>query len=354
MRFNGEILSSDNYLETLKNVVTDSHLERILVVTSPSFRLSGELDKVVNMFEGEIVHCFSQVKPNPEVGDIESLINQYLTQDFDAIVALGGGSVMDTAKVVAYALAVKTADLSAVLTKIANERAQLPLICIPTTSGTGAEVTPFATVWDSQTQTKFSFNGVTANQVILDPRLTLSLPKNTTLYTALDALSHALESIWNKNADFISRAYAERAINLVCDNLPRVLEAPDNISARVELQQAAVLAGLAISTTKTAIAHALSYPLTLAFKVPHGLACSFTLPAILNQLPPEQLKLPVHLADNLNNLFEKLDLANEVNLFASKQAILDELNCDLDPSRAGNYIGEISAETIRTIIDQSL
>lgn len=143
---------------------------------------------------------------------------------------------------------------------------------------------PFATVWDHTANKKYSVTGdrTFPDYAILDPQLTLSLPEDETLYTALDTISHALESLWNKNRTVISETYALRALVLANEALPALLTAPEDLGQRERMQQASMLAGLAICTTRTAIAHAISYPMTLHYGVPHGLACSFTLPEILD------------------------------------------------------------------------
>ncbi|MBV9521646.1 MAG: iron-containing alcohol dehydrogenase [Alphaproteobacteria bacterium] len=200
------------------------------------------------------------------------------------ILAIGGGSVIDAAKVVAAA----RGDFGRVRRFLESgaggaELAPLPLIAVPSTAGTGSEVTCWATAWDIQRAKKFSLEllGLYPEQAVIDPALSANMPRALTISTALDALSHALESLWNRNANPVSTNHAIAAARLILADLPLAAAAPDRLDLRARLARAALLAGLAFSNTRTALAHALSYPLTLRHGVPHGIACSFTLPLVM-------------------------------------------------------------------------
>ena len=120
------------------------------------------------------------------------------------------------------------------------------------------------------------------DKILLDPQLTLTLPRDITLFPGLDATSHALESIWNKNADRASNEIAYEALSLISKSLPQVLKRPSDLEARSSMQIASLLAGISINRTRSAIAHSISYPLTSRYSVPHGIACSFTLPYLID------------------------------------------------------------------------
>ncbi len=158
-----------------------------------------------------------------------------------------------------------------------------PIVAMPTTAGTGSEVTMWATIWDMKEKQKYSLShpGLYPQIALLDPELTRTLPKNETIYSGLDALSHAMESIWNKNHNPISDTFALKAIDLVRRYLPKLCKDPGNIDLRASVFHASLFAGLAFSNTKTALAHSISYPLTYHFNIPHGLACALPLPHIL-------------------------------------------------------------------------
>lgn len=264
---------------------------RWLLVTSAGFTRRGVTARVRSMLEANgsrVLAVHDAITANPELDDLESISASFEHDPLVGIIGLGGGSVLDAAKVLAATIP-HSSDRLLHRTlregRIHRWQRTLSLVAIPTTSGTGSEVTPFATVWDSVTQKKYSVAGerIFPDECILDPALTISLPRDETLYTGLDATSHALESLWNRNRTPVSEALAIGALERIADALPRVLHDLGNCELRDRMQQASLMAGMAISHTRTAIAHSISYPLTLRFGVPHGLACSFTLDAILRR-----------------------------------------------------------------------
>ncbi len=204
----------------------------------------------------------------------------------EVIVAIGGGSVIDAAKVLAVGgkgfHAVRAHLETGGRSRSLPGRA-VPLIIVPTTAGTGSEVTSWATVWDTEAAKKYSLarEDLYPTDAIVDPALMLSLPRDHTISTGLDALSHALESLWNVNANPVSTNFAISAARGVLRHLGPLLADAADITQRGHMAQAATLAGLAFSNTKTALAHSLSYPATLHHGIPHGIACSFTLPAVM-------------------------------------------------------------------------
>lgn len=231
---------------------------------------------------------------NPDVDRLDTLLTELRETQFVAVVALGGGSVLDAAKALASLLPGDDLTLDRLLRSTGQTSklpaTPLPLYCLPTTSGTGAEVTPFATIWDLRLQKKHSLTGkqLYARLALLDPELTCSLPWEVTLYGAMDTLSHALETLWNRNATPVSAALAIQALHMTVEALPKLEQYPENLEARNCMQQASLLAGLAISQSRTALAHALSYGISLRFGIPHGFACSFSLPAIMRWVQREQ------------------------------------------------------------------
>ncbi|MDP1649807.1 MAG: phosphonoacetaldehyde reductase [Rubrivivax sp.] len=201
------------------------------------------------------------------------------------IVAVGGGTTLDLAKVLRCRPADGRFDsLAAALRGSAPWPALdlAPLWLLPTTAGTGSEVTRWATVWDTEAEpaVKRSLDEPWgyAQRAYIDPALTLSCPAAVTRDTALDTLAHALEALWNRHANPMSDRLAVSAARRVLATLPTCLRQPHELSLRTELSLAALEAGLAFSQTRTALAHALSYAVTLEQDVPHGLACAIWLP----------------------------------------------------------------------------
>ncbi len=201
------------------------------------------------------------------------------------LVAVGGGTTLDLAKVL------RCKPLDGNFETLASAlRGQTPcsplqqaaLWLLPTTAGTGSELTRWATVWDTEAQppVKRSLDEPWgyAQRAFVDPALTLSCPPALTRDTALDTLAHALEALWNRHANPLSTELAIAAATGVVAHLPALLAQPHSLALRGQLSLAAVQAGMAFSQTRTALAHALSYDLTLHQGVPHGLACALWLP----------------------------------------------------------------------------
>jgi alcohol dehydrogenase len=226
------------------------------------------------------------VPPNPPL-DWVAVRAMELDPRADTLVALGGGSVLDAAKGLAAARG--AADPADFLDRHVRKGEPFPpdfapprLILVPTTAGTGSEVTMWGSLWDRDRKHSISHPALYAEHALIVPSLTYGLTFEQSLFPALDALSHSMESVWNRNANPESDALASRAIAALAaalgDDYPRRYAEPP---VRKAVQEASVEAGLAFSRTKTAIAHSVSYPLTALLGVPHGLACSFTLPEVL-------------------------------------------------------------------------
>jgi phosphonate metabolism-associated iron-containing alcohol dehydrogenase len=237
---------------------------------------------------GEPVVTISDVAPNPDTRLLAEQSARFGAVDEPkVIVALGGGSVIDTAKVLAAA----GRGFAAVLRYLtagtgAETLSATPIIAVPTTAGTGSEVTSWATVWDTQSGRKYSLSrpNLYPGHALVDPKLMIGKPRQLTISTGLDALSHALESLWNVNANPVSAHHAVVAAREILAVLPQLVNDLPNLELRSRMAAAALSAGLAFSNTRTAIAHSISYPVTLHHDVVHGIACSFTLPMVLRSV----------------------------------------------------------------------
>ncbi len=349
-----KIVSGINKIETIKEYLPEG---RVLIITSRSFKRKGIAQKLSAQTGREDTVIFDEVSPNPEVDNIDSTVLSFKDRGFECVVALGGGSVIDFAKAVAVFLkdgANRSLDACLRRQSAESPDEKLFLIAIPTTAGTGSEVTPFATVWDSVHQKKYSLAGemVFPSLAILDPALTVELPPEITLSTGLDVISHSLESIWNKNRSPISEAYALQSLRIIYNSFPAVLEKPDNIKARAEMQWASTLAGFAISQTRTAIAHSISYPLTLKFGIPHGFACSFILTGLIDiflkeEKPGADIK---DLLEKIKYLLKSLNLNEIIGKYATPALIKGLVDEMYNPSRADNYIYKADEEFILQLL----
>ena len=263
---------------------------RATLVTFPEAAGLGLTARLERLLGASLVAIIDRTQANPDVDGLAELYRGFWARPDpgEILVAVGGGSVLDTAK----ALMVGTADGSfeALIALLATGKPFAPhrikpLIAIPTTAGTGSEVTPWATIWDRGAGKKYSLHlrETWAEAALVDPALTVSLPVGATLAAGLDALSHALESIWNVNANPVSDTHAVTAARAVLATLPVLIADLGNLELRRRMSLAALQAGLAFSNTKTALAHSISYDMTLRHGLPHGIACSFTLPLVLSR-----------------------------------------------------------------------
>ncbi|WP_127021488.1 phosphonoacetaldehyde reductase [Rheinheimera mangrovi] len=333
----------------------------VLLITTAGFTKRGVTAQLAEWLLPFQLLVIDQVTANPDIDSIDDWIEQYACYPVAAVIGLGGGSAMDAAKAMAVMLALAKAE-SSPLNKLFREKSikqpnsRLPLLLIPTTAGTGSEVTPFATIWDNRHKQKYSLasDSVYPDVALLDASLTLSLPADETLYSGLDALSHSLESLWNKHSTPMSEAYAKQAIALLADHFITALLMPSNLEARQGMQTASLLAGLAISTTRTAIAHAISYPLTSHYALPHGLACSFTLPALLEMV--QSSTNCAHLSSTLRlaqNLLQQLPLEQALQAKINFPQIYSHTNEMFHPDRAGNFIMPFAASDLTQLLQRT-
>lgn len=260
------------------------------VVTFPEARSIGLLARVEDVLQDRLACVIDQVQPNPDVAELTRTYEWFWREHagIEVIVAVGGGSAIDTAK--ALMVGTGSGSFAELVAGLSGEAPLVPtsvktLIAVPTTAGTGSEVTPWATIWDRVRQKKYSLHlpQTWPTFAVIDPELMLSLPASVTLQSGLDALSHALESIWNVNANPLSDALAVAAVRDTLEVLPQLMADLGNLELRGRMALAALKAGMAFSNTKTALAHSISYEMTLRYGVPHGIACSFPLPLVLRR-----------------------------------------------------------------------
>ena len=246
--------------------------------------------------DGHSVHLFTDIPSNPSVEHLSALLRRLRVQDFapTAILAIGGGSCMDLAKGVSaffYMPPSLTEPADALRQAIRDKAYQthahpfVDVIAMPTTAGTGSEVTKWATIWNPESNEKLSVDcpECYARAAVLIPEWTAGMPAGLTLSTGLDALSHAMEAFWARARTPLSQALALSAIDNIRRFLPLALAEPGAPAFRREMCAASLLAGLAFSQTRTTACHSLSYPLTMLHHIPHGYAAALTLAPVLRR-----------------------------------------------------------------------
>jgi alcohol dehydrogenase class IV len=246
---------------------------------------------------------YSIDQTNPTFEDCKDAINFCNRKLVDGIIAIGGGSVMDLSKVIKSYLAIGEQDIIKLINFNSDYPKKIPSILIPTTHGTASEVTMWGTIWNMDENKKYSIShpSLYPDFAILDGQLTVTLPMDISIYTVMDALSHSFEAIWNKSANNKSTKYAISAISTIINKAILLKNNSHDLDLRNELLYASTTAGLAFSNTATAAAHSISYPLTLKYGIPHGVASSITLIPLLEK-NQELIKSPLKKIYNKNDL----------------------------------------------------
>jgi len=256
-------------------------LGRRIAVVTDSF--IGKLPAIQTIIEKLApVAVFDGVQPNPTVANVDALTVLLKKEKAETVVAIGGGSSLDCAKAAAFLAKTDDASIRAYHSEGKPvDRQGLPLLTVPTTAGTGSEVTPIAVLDDEEKNFKSPMASPWFYPVcaVVDSELTLSVPLGVTAATALDSLSHSIEGYWSKNHQPICDALAKEAAKTIFENLPKVYDNLCDPVARDRLSYAALIAGVAFQMPKNAIMHACSFPLSNRAHLSHGAACAFTMEA---------------------------------------------------------------------------
>ncbi len=346
---------------------------RTLLVTTMGSTRRGVTARIRDLLGQSVAMVVDNVESNPELTTVVETAESLGDLSIDTILAVGGGSVIDTAKILSVILSRREDGFS--LRRYLDSGggvlagSGIPVIAVPTTAGTGSEVTPFATVWDAAGGRKYSVSGpeLFPSVAVLDPLLTLTLSREVTISTGMDAISQALEAVWNTNATPITTSYATEALRIALRVLPSLADRLDDLALRSQMLKASLLSGLAISNTRTAIAHSMSYPLTQRYGVPHGIACGFALPEILEfnaEVDDGRLqrlatglgrRSLIELQRDLADLVGKLEIKEFIlRYLPGPSALLDLGHAMIAPERSANNLREVTQEEITGILEATL
>lgn len=264
-------------------------MRRVFLVTDQGLLdapFYGEIEQSLKA-AGLTVSAYGQVLPDPTAQSINQAIQAYRASGADSLVALGGGSPMDTAKAVGVLAAGGDDDIVAYTFGGPKTPAGIPpLICLPTTAGTGSEVTFIAIVTYNGSKRLVRHPSIAPALALVDPSLSLSMPQSLTASTGLDALAHALEALTSTQSNAVTDELALEAIARIGAWLPKAVEDGSDLEARTHMSKAATDAGLAFLNARVHLGHAVGHSLGTAFKIPHGFACAMCLPAILSFIRP--------------------------------------------------------------------
>ena len=276
----GVILNSLNYKKPL--IITDSMMVKL-----------GYAVKIQKILKVDNINAdiFEDTIPEPTVASIQAGVNKVKNGNYDSIIALGGGSPIDSAKAIAILGKFGGVMRDYKFPRIVSETG-IPIIAIPTTAGTGSEVTRFTIISDETTDEKMLCvgKGFMPSVALIDYELTISLPKRATADTGIDALTHAMEAYVSKKANPYSDTQALAAMQLIAPNLRHVYHNGNDKEAREKMMLGATLAGVAFSNASVALVHGMSRPIGAFYHVPHGLSNAMLLPAVTEYSIPAATK----------------------------------------------------------------
>ena len=278
----GRVVFGSDSLAQMAEDYLCSGLNRLYIVTVPSVldQISPVLHSLTR--SGISLRINTGIKTEPSFADFEGILSEAADFKADSIAGIGGGSIMDVAKLVAAFLHSNQQIRSAV--GIGNVRhRKTHLICMPTTSGTGSEVSPNAILMDTENNSKSGIVSpfLVPDRVYIDPSLTLSVPPSVTAYTGIDALTHCIEAYTNRFAHPMIDVLALEGIRLITANLRIAFEHGENLDARSKVSLGSLYGGMCLGPVNTAAVHALAYPLGSEFKIAHGLANALMLPYVM-------------------------------------------------------------------------
>ena len=277
-----KIVCGEHALDKLPRELEARGMAHPLVMTDAGLVKLGVAARLTNVLDaaGVAYDVFDQIPPDSSMEVVGQVARLYAERGCDGFVAIGGGSVIDTTKGAAASLACKGVDFATLQGSEILTRDLPPFIAVPTTAGTGSEVTLVAVVADTEKHAKLSFTSykLVPHAAILDPALTASLPPKLTATTGMDALTHAIEAYTSIQKNPVSDAFAVKAIELIGENLPVACRDGANVDARANLALGSLLAGAAFSNAMVGIVHALGHSLGGLCHIPHGQAMMMLLP----------------------------------------------------------------------------
>ena len=281
----GKVIAGAGSISQIADTVNDFGAKNVIIITDKGIWQTGLVAGPLKILQqaGINVHVINDTPPEPSVAQVNEIFAQAKNFKCQLIVGIGGGSSMDTSKIVSLLL---TNDVE--LNDLVKGKAQItkrgvPTLMVPTTAGTGAEATPNAIVLVPEEELKVGIvnEKMVSDCVILDPEMTISLPKHITANTGMDALCHAIECYISKKANPLSDTFALKAVTHISRSIRTAYNDGKNLQAREDMLLGACFGGISIATSSTTAVHALSYPLGGKYHIPHGLSNAILLPHVM-------------------------------------------------------------------------
>ncbi len=287
------VVSGRNTADKLYTDILRKNCKAAFIITSKTVRNKGMLDKLTENLTANGIKSafFSDIVPDPTIENVERGLSVYNENKCDCVIAVGGGSVLDCAKVIALRAANPHVSVKMMSLYVVPCKKSVPIFAVPTTSGTGSEITFFSVITDAKKHKKLPLlsDRYLPEKIVFDSALLENVPQKPTVYAGLDALTHCIEAFISTNA----KTFAEDVVSAheVCRDifayLPVVAKEPRNEEARLKMAEAAYKAGLNFRRTGVGFVHAIAHRLGETYHIPHGLACAAVLPHVLEKLLPE-------------------------------------------------------------------
>ena len=282
-----KIIKGEHALLDLVDVLKEKHLTHYMIVTTPGFIKRGTLQSFFDALNQNDIQysIFHDLKPDPEISDVEKLKEMFIKEGCQALIAIGGGSVIDCSKAALACIQMNNLDVKTVLHTGRVSKPLPLLIAVPTTAGTGSEVTAGAVITDPIKKRKYALSHLflIPKYAVLDSSLLVSLPSNMTAYTGMDALTHAIEAYINCFNNRKTNEYALRAIKTIFQYLVPSFEDGLNKHYRLELLEASYNAGVAISNNYVGYVHAIAHGIGGMYHLQHGMINAIILPIVLEE-----------------------------------------------------------------------
>jgi len=314
----------------------------LLVTGCSAMRKSGILEKIAFLIKSARVepYLFDQVEPEPSLETVDKGVGFARKEKCEVIIGLGGGSAIDAAKAIA-SMAKQNGTVWEYHKGRKIEKEGLPFIAIPTTAGTGAEITQNAVLTDKKRLIKKSIRSpyMIAKVALIDPELTRCASPQLTAYTGMDALTQAIESFVTKMPNPVSDILSLRAIKLIFHNLPEAVENGQDIDVREKLALGSLLSGMAFSNSGLGAVHGLAHPIGAHFNVPHGLVCAILLPHVM------KFNLPVRY-ERFSKIAQKMMVKKAEDAITAIKELLERVN--IPPTLRQYDISEVDFPAIIT------
>lgn len=280
----GKIVAGQGSIGAIAAEIAAYEVKKVLIITDMGVWNAGLIERPKEIIEaaGIQVAVVNNTPPEPEVGQVNEIFAKGKDLGCQMVIGIGGGSSMDVAKIIAVMLT-NNLSLRQLLAKEPIKQRGLPTLMVPTTAGTGSEMTPNAIVLVTEEELKVGIvsEKMMPDCVILDPLMTVSLPAAVTAATGMDALTHAIECYTSKKANPFSDTFALKAISLIAGNIRRAYHNGQDVGARHDMLLGAMYGGICIATSSTTAVHALAYPLGGKYRIPHGLSNAILLPHVM-------------------------------------------------------------------------